>query len=64
VEERERKKEKENKATNSKEERAQAEEKEEVVNAKEDERQQAEVTKRVAGTDAPYIDPPSDKPPR
>jgi hypothetical protein len=36
----------------------------EVANLKEDERQQAKVTRRVAGTDAPYIDPPSDKPPR
>jgi hypothetical protein len=28
-----------------------------------EERQQAEVTRRVAGADALYIDPPSDKPP-
>jgi hypothetical protein len=47
------------------EERAQAEEKEkgEVANAKEEERHQAEITRRVAGTGAPYVDPPSGKPP-
>jgi hypothetical protein len=61
-------KEKEKKATQSQEERAQAEEEgngeEANAKAKEEERQQAEVTRRVAGTVAPYIEPPSDKDPR
>jgi hypothetical protein len=35
-----------------------------VANAKEEEIQQAEVTRRVAGTDAPCVEPPSDKTPR
>ena len=39
-------------------------EKGKVANAKEEERQQAEVTRRFAGTDASYVDPPSDKAPR
>jgi hypothetical protein len=39
-------------------------EKGEIPNAKEEEKQQAEVTRRVAETDAPYVDPPSDKAPR
>jgi hypothetical protein len=48
------------------EERAQVaeEEKGKVANAKEEERQQAELTRRVAGTVAPYVEPPSDKAPR
>jgi hypothetical protein len=46
------------------EERAQAEEKGEVASAKKEERQQAEVTRRVTGTDVPYVDPPSENPPR
>jgi hypothetical protein len=52
------------KETQSQEERAQAEEKGEEANAKEEERQQAEVTRRVAGTVAPYVEPPRDKAPR
>ncbi len=35
-----------------------------LANVKEEERQQAEVTRRFAGTDASYVDPPSDKAPR
>jgi hypothetical protein len=52
------------KAAQSQEERAQAEEKGEAANVKEEERQQAQVTRRVTGTDAPYVDPPSAKAPR
>jgi hypothetical protein len=36
-------------------------EKEKGEVTKAEERQQAEVTRRVAGADAPYVDPPSDK---
>jgi hypothetical protein len=36
-------------------------EKAEVENAKEEERQQAKVTGKVAGTNAPYVDPPNTK---
>jgi hypothetical protein len=63
--EREKEKEKEKTATQSQEERAQTEEKVkgEVANAKEEEKQQAVVTRRVAGTVAPHINPPSDKAP-
>ncbi len=35
-----------------------------LANAKEEERQQADVMRQVAGTAAPYVGPPSDKPPR
>jgi hypothetical protein len=51
------------KATQSQEERAQAEEKGGEVVEKE-ERQQVEATRRVAGTDALYVDPPSVRAPR
>jgi hypothetical protein len=40
------------------------EEKAEVASAKVEERQQAKGTRRVAGTDVPYVDPPSAKAPR
>jgi hypothetical protein len=57
---------KEKKAAQSQEERGRAEEKEkgEVATAIEEKGQQAEVSTRVARTDAPYVDPPSDKAPR
>jgi hypothetical protein len=55
-------KDKEKKATQSQEEKEKGEEAN--ANAKEEERQQAELTRRVAGTVAPYIEPPGDKDPR
>jgi hypothetical protein len=63
---RERKERKGKEATQSLEERAQVGEKEKgkVASAKEEERQQTEITRRVAGTDAPNVDPPSNKAPR
>jgi hypothetical protein len=62
--EREKEDEEEKKMTQSQEERVQEEEKGEIANAKEEERQPAKVMRRVAGTDAPYIDRLSDKAPR
>jgi hypothetical protein len=59
----ERETQKENQATQS-QERAQAEETGLIANSKEEERQQAELTRRVAGTVAPYVEPPSKIPRR